>query len=422
MADASVHVSRRALAPGTKDALSILAVAPLPFYRDGIRTVDMGGGVIVHAELFPRLATLGHTVRVIAEAPPVPEGQRRSGLSWDTPGLTVEWFAFEYCSGATPPPPSYGENTKNRIRPLFDRLVREETPDVVLIGRETLAWHVPDLCREYRLPSLLIAHGSPTAGLLHGIYPETVRQEMVQCFHRVDAVVAVGKHLQETLRRLGITQVWTIPNVADTALFRPAPKDQQLLRDLHLAPDQVVVSHFSTLKPGKRPFDILSSAELVLTANPHIVYLIVGEGPCRQEMEEFGKQRGIATGFRYVGQIDHRQVPRYLNLSDIVLLPSEREGLSLICCEAQACGRVLLVSDIPAAHELIVDDETGVLHRVADVEDLAAKTLALARDPWRRQKIGAQARTAAVARGPERWARAYEEVLYHTAARHLAPS
>jgi glycosyltransferase involved in cell wall biosynthesis len=419
--DARAHLNRRAAAPGGKAGLSILAVAHLPFFRGGARTVDMGGGAIVHAELFPRLAQLGHTVRVIAEAPPAQVGQDRAGLSWDVPNLTVEWFAFEYCSGATPPPPSYGEVTKNRIKPLFDRLVREEKPDVVIIGRETLVWHVPDLCQEYRLPSLLIAHGSPTSGLLRGIYPEAVKRELVKRFHQVDAIVAVGKHLAEIIRGLGVTRVCTIPNVADPTRFHPAPKDHGLLRDLRIAPDQVVVGHLSTLKRGKRPFDIIGSAELVLRSDPQLVYLIIGDGPCRKEMEELGEKKGIAASFRYIGEIDHQQVPRYVNLSDIVLLPSEREGLSLVGCEAQACGRTLLMSDIPAAYETIVDGETGVLYRLGDLHDLAAKTLALARDPLLRHRIGEKARAAAARQTLEQWVRTYEEVLRRTALR-LSPA
>ena len=80
------------------------------------------------------------------------------------------------------------------------------------------------------------------------------------------------------------------------------------------------------------------------------------------------------------------------------------------------------MSDIPAAHEIIIDGETGVLHGLADIQDLATKTLALAQDPLLRQRLGDQARAAAVAYGPEHWVRAYEEVLYRTAAYHPVPS
>jgi glycosyltransferase involved in cell wall biosynthesis len=401
-------------APGATETLNLLVVAPLPFYCNGVEIFDLGVSVF-YAELLPRLARLGHTVRVIAEAPPTQNGQKRTGLSWDVPRLTVEWFAFEFQSGLTPLPPSHRAVAQSKIKPVFNRLVQEQKPDIVIIGRETLTGHVLDLCQAYRLPSLLIAHGVPTAALLQDAgYPENLRQELVERFRQLDCVVTVGKHLEETLRTLGIPHVWTIPNVADPARFYPAPKDQQLLRELHIAPDQIVVGHLSTLKQGKRPFDIISSAEIVLRAHPDIVYLIVGDGPCRNEMEELSRRKGIAANVRYVGEIDHQQVPQYLNLADIVLLPSEREGFPLVYRETQACGRVLLVSDIPAAKEAIVDRETGLLFRLGDIDDLAAKTLALAQDPLLRQQIGRKARIAALAQTPQQWVQAYVEVLQQT--------
>jgi glycosyltransferase involved in cell wall biosynthesis len=218
---------------------------------------------------------------------------------------------------------------------------------------------------------------------------------------------------------VGLTNIRTIPNtIADPVRFRPEPKDPSLLKALHLTPQQLVVGHFSNLRLKKRPLDIVSSAEFVLRSSPDTVYLIVGDGPCRREMEELSRQKGLTASFRYVGEIAHEQVPRYLNLSDIVVLPSEREGFPLVYREAQACGRVLLVSDIPSAHEAVSDGETGVLFRLGDVQDLAAKTLALAQDPGQRHRIGEQARAAALTQTPEQWVRAYEEVLRQIVGHH----
>ena len=48
-------------------------------------------------------------------------------------------------------------------------------------------------------------------------------------------------------------------------------------------------------------------------------------------------------------------MPSYLNLADLVLLPSESEGLARIYLEAQACGKTLVCSDIPAAREVLTN-------------------------------------------------------------------
>jgi glycosyltransferase involved in cell wall biosynthesis len=408
--------------PETKEPLNILAVAPLPFRRDGVETF-LFGGTIFFAELLPRLAQLGHTVRVIAEAPAAQKGEKRTGLDWDIPNLAVEWFACEYHRGSSlasslPPEPAHIQ-----VRAMFDRMVRENRPDVVLLGRETLAWHLVDLCQELALPSCLVVHGSPTAAFMRDTYPEPVKRKLVECFARSDRLVTVAPYLEKIIRSFGITRVQTIPNVADPTRFRPLPRDRLLLRDLRISPHQVVVGHVSALKLMKRPLDVVQSADLVLRSNPDAAYLIVGEGPCRKEMEELGKRKGIAENFRYVGEVSHQQVPQYLNLMDIVLLPSESDGVPLLVYrETQACGRVLLVSDIPAARETIVDGETGVLFRFGDMQDLATKTLTLMRDPVLRQKIGEQARAVAVTRTLDQWVRAYDDVLRHTALLRMKPT
>jgi hypothetical protein len=124
--------------PGTQEPLNILAIAPLPFCSNGVRTFNLGASVF-YAELLPRLARLGHTVRVIAEAPLAQNGQQRTGLSWDVFKLAVEWFAFEYHPGSGLASSFFPELEKAKLRQVFTRMVKAEKPDVVLLGREALA-------------------------------------------------------------------------------------------------------------------------------------------------------------------------------------------------------------------------------------------------------------------------------------------
>lgn len=390
--------------------LNILAIAPLPFYQDGVKTFLFGGSIF-YAELLPALAARGHGIQVIAETPPLTDKGTRAGLVWDLPHLTIEWFALEYRSGSTPPPVAYRESVQKQVAAAFERFVRRQRPDLVLIGRETLAGPLLRLCREHRLPTLLIAHGSPTSGLLQGNYPVSARQQLIDTLHGVDGIVAVAQHLAEILRRVGIPRVKVIPNIADPERFRPMAKDEQLLRSLDIAAEQIIVGYFSSLKPNKRPVDLIASAPQVLQQQPQVVYVIGGEGSSRKDMEQLGKQLGIVDKVRYVGEIDHQLMPRYLNLMDIVVLPSEREGAPLIYRETQACGRALLASDIPAAREAIVDGKTGLLFRLRDQRDLTEKLLTLIDNRVLRRTLGEQARTAAASQTVDAWLDAYETVF-----------
>jgi len=104
-------------------------------------------------------------------------------------------------------------------------------------------------------------------------------------------------------------------------------------------------------------------------------------------------------------------VSTYINLADIVVMPSEGEGLARVYLETMACGRVLLASDIPAAREAVTDGVTGVLFRKGDVGDLTAKLLWLAARPALRDEIGRGAYAESRAMSLDRTVAAYAAAL-----------
>jgi len=398
----------------SRPVLNILAVGPMPLLRDGVRSFDFGGSVF-NAEMLPSLAGLGHRVRMIAEAPVAYDDGHWSVFGSGIPNLIVEPFALEFRTARKPPSPADLAKTRAQLEPIFERMVTQERPDIVIAGSESMSWYLAGLCERHRLPSLLISHGSPTAGLRNGIYPESVSRELVAHLRRMSAIVTVAQHLADVLYSYGLTNIHTIPNAADTDRFRPQPKDQSLLAQLQIDSEQPVVAHVSTFNNSKGLSDIVASAEIVLKSNPRVIYLIVCGGPERFAMEQLGRDKKIEGSFRYVGSIEHRLMPEYLNLADIVVHPSLREGCPFIYRETQACGRVLLASDIAAAREAIDDGETGVLFRAGDVRDLADKTLSIAGDSACRSRIGTRARLAAERWDQMSWVEEYEDALGKTA-------
>jgi len=128
-------------------------------------------------------------------------------------------------------------------------------------------------------------------------------------------------------------------------------------------------------------------------------------------MENACRRAGLLERFRFVGWVEHRRVADYLRLAAMVVMPSESEGQALVYLETQACGRLLLASDIPGAKEAIIDGETGLLFRKGDTTDLAAKTLFAARDENLREAIGRNARKAVEARRLDAAVAEYEAAL-----------
>jgi glycosyltransferase involved in cell wall biosynthesis len=208
--------------------------------------------------------------------------------------------------------------------------------------------------------------------------------------------------------RPGLWHNKVIPNPVDVRMFRPQPTNG-LRKTLGLQEEDVVVVHTSNLKPIKRPLDLVQLA--AMNPDPRLRYVVVGDGPLRAEMERECGARRVSERFRFVGWVAHERVPAFLNLADMVVMPSESEGQALVHLETQACGRLLIASDTPGAREVVRHGETGLLFEKGNVGELAAATAMAAANPMLRQRIGRNAERAVQAHALDVIAAEYEAAL-----------
>jgi glycosyltransferase involved in cell wall biosynthesis len=376
--------------------LSILYVGTLPPHP--------GGSAISCAQLLIGFARSGHTVRALA---PITADALRPGDRFAArhPEIGVTRFLLPYFESSVenPAPDEYRKLEREQIEEKLEILIGDRRPDVIILGRESFAWHVPDIARARSIPCILRTAGSATTmGILNRTYPEALVQRLLQQYRKADLIVTPAKHMAESLRPLGFKNIRSIPNAVDVRQFHPKPKDRALLRQLAIREDEIVVAHAANLRPLKRPLDFVRSAEQALQKNSRLIYMVVGDGQLRAVLEETCTAKNIDGKFRFVGWVEYDRMPDYINLADIMVMPSEAEGLARVYLETQACGRLLLASDIAAAREVIEDGETGLLFRKGDSGDLAAKTLRAAGDPELRAEIGRKARQQAVHRSVDR--------------------
>ena len=103
----------------------------------------------------------------------------------------------------------------------------------------------------------------------------------------------------------------------------------------------------------------------------------------------WGKE-GLVEILGYRGDI-----PDVFADSNIIVLPSYREGLPKALIEAAACGRAVVTTDVPGCRDAIEPDTTGLLVAVRDALALADAIQSLIEDPQRRKQMGASGRALA---------------------------
>ncbi|MFA6279864.1 MAG: glycosyltransferase family 4 protein [Bdellovibrionales bacterium] len=91
----------------------------------------------------------------------------------------------------------------------------------------------------------------------------------------------------------------------------------------------------------------------------------------------------------------HADMPAILPQSNIVALPSYREGMPKALLEAAACGRAVVTTDVAGCRDAITPDVTGLLVTVRNAASLANGLEKLILDPQRRQAMGLAGRKLA---------------------------
>jgi glycosyltransferase involved in cell wall biosynthesis len=395
-----------------------MAMYPLDLLYVGTLPPHQGGSAISMAQILQGLVERGHRVRSVA---PITEQALNDG-DWFAerhPDLGIRRMVmpFHDHSPDVPKAADYRELERAQIEAIGNRLIVERRPDLAIAGRESFVWYVPDVAVPHDIPIVAFAHGSTTHGMVDGTYTKALTEGLIERFRQADLVVTPAQHMAKSLGRLGLAGVKVVRNPVDLNLFQPSGRNQDLARVLRIGADDIVVAHFSNMIPVKQTLDIVTAAALALVKEPRLLFLIVGDGPLRAKAEEACAQARIAQRFRFVTWVDHADVPRYLSLADIVVQPSAAEGQALIYLEAQATGRTLVASDIPAAREVIVDGRTGLLFSSGNTDEFARTIIRAAVDPVLRAAIAGAAGARVLSHALGQVVDEHERLLASVAAR-----
>ena len=138
----------------------------------------------------------------------------------------------------------------------------------------------------------------------------------------------------------------------------------------------------------KRPYLILSNRNLlpmynvswliraiplVVGEEPNIKFLIAGDGPQRQDLEEQARKLEVNGCVRFLGRVPHDEMPGLLAQADIFVSTSSCDGASVSLLEAMGSGAFPIVADIAANREWINDGKNGFLVPIGETETLAKR-------------------------------------------------
>ena len=377
-------------------------------------------------------AQLGHEIHLV-----VPEHR-----DWDRPlsESGVHFHPFRYSPSKSWTPWGYGQSLRDGVR--LKRSLVAIAPVVfasAVHACRTVAkkaaidvahahWVLPNgpiaahAVGPLRVPLAITVHGSDVTIAKRSRW---MRRAAAYSLRRAAAVTAVSRYMLHEVEALGADprQLELIPLGTDLAAFHPDAESARRVRGrLKIGPEQTLVLGIGRLIAWKGFEHLIDAHRYVRdeTADVHLV--IAGDGDLRTDLVKRAARLGVGDSVTFVGAVDRDEVAGYYAAADVVAVPSIRhergfvEGLGYVALEALASGTPVVATRVGGLPEVVSDGQSGLLVAEQDPVALANAILALARDQELRRRMGAEARTRALAAPSwaavaQLWVELYERII-----------
>ncbi len=129
--------------------------------------------------------------------------------------------------------------------------------------------------------------------------------------------------------------------------------------ELGIPHDHKVVGSIGRLAAPKAFHVFIEAASHILDAEPKTTFVLVGDGPLRDELERKVSQEGLQDSFLFTGV--RKDIPEILRVFDVFVSTSIRESLGNAIIEAQLSRVPVVGPAVDGIPEIIQDGVTGML-------------------------------------------------------------
>lgn len=164
---------------------------------------------------------------------------------------------------------------------------------------------------------------------------------------------------------------------------------KELRKEYNFLDGEIVFTFLGRITKDKGILDLIDTFKKLFSKYSNIKLLILGpieDIDLKSKLHDFAKNENVVLELEYC-----KNPENILNVTDVLVLPSYREGFGTVVIEAASMGIPTIGSNIYGLTDAIIDNQTGLLHNVADVEDMFNKYSTIIDNRLKMKELGKNA-------------------------------
>ena len=200
-------------------------------------------------------------------------------------------------------------------------------------------------------------------------------------------------HISNRGKRLPVLGMGSLSGVEPTRFGQTGQefRDQQLRRKLDIGQSDFVFAFIARKSRDKGALDMITAFSGLAKAHPQARLLFIGPDESAGELLALRKTApAMWNQVVDIGRVEDHE--SYLSISNVLCLPSYREGFGSIVIDAAAARVPTIGSDIVGLVDSIENGKTGVLIPAGDTGKLVEAMRSMLNNPTRCEEMGIAAR------------------------------
>jgi phosphatidylinositol alpha-1,6-mannosyltransferase len=276
------------------------------------------------------------------------------------------------------------------MAPVILAIALKERPEFILAMRATREGMIALTIKKLLgIPFLVFAHGLEFARF----NPNSLSWRICrQIYKQTEAILANSGPTQAILAERGFDKgkVHIVHWGVSDQIFEPV---QPLTNwNGQSFEGKRVILSVSRLVERKGVDKVIEALPFVLEQCPDAMYVVVGDGPYREQLMQLAQERGVADKVLFAGRVP--DIRPFYHTCDVFVLPTREgrkgdiEGLGLVYLEAAACGKPVVASLVGGVADAVVPNETALIVDPLDPKDIANAIVKVLTDKELARKLG----------------------------------